>query len=161
MADAAFADGWYESPPVTGLRAVAVWAGWGFSQDFFRDEEYRKLGMNSVEDVVAFAEGYVGRRDANDLLAMLWTWRHADVSSNDRFNGDFTAALRSITARVIVMPCETDLYFRVRDNEIEVGDMPNAELRPIPSSWGHAAGFGMNPPDNEFIDRALDELLAG
>jgi homoserine O-acetyltransferase/O-succinyltransferase len=37
--------------------------------------------------------------------------------------------------------------------------MPNAELRPIPSSWGHAAGFGINPPDNAFIDGALSELL--
>jgi homoserine O-acetyltransferase len=162
LADAAFADGWYESAPAKGLRAFSVvYTGWAFSQDFFRDEEYRKLGLGSVEDVVEFLAGYFGRRDANDLLAMLWTWWHADISANDRFKGDFTAALRSITARAIVMPGETDLYFRVRDNELEVAEMPNAELRPIPSSWGHAAGFGVHGPDNEFIDRALNELLAG
>jgi homoserine O-acetyltransferase len=162
VADAAFADGFYETAPVKGLRAFStVYAGWAFSQDFFRDEEYRKLGMNSVDDVVAFLEGYFGQRDVNDLLAMLWTWWHADISANDRFNGDFTAALRAITARAIVMPSETDLYFRVRDNELEVAEMPNAELRPIPSIWGHAAGFGVNGPDNEFIDKALSELLAG
>ena len=57
------------------------------------------------------------------------------------------------------MPCETDLYFRVRDNELEVERMSNAELRPIPSIWGHAAGLGVNPADNQFIDRALRELL--
>ena len=34
--------------------------GLGVSQDFFRDEEYRKLGMSSVEDVVAFLEGLFG-----------------------------------------------------------------------------------------------------
>ena len=39
--------------------------------------------------------------------------------------------------------------------------MPNAELRPIPSIWGHVAAFGVNPPDDEFIDAALRELLAG
>jgi homoserine O-acetyltransferase len=160
VADAAFADGRYEAAPVKGMRAFSVvYAGWAFSQDFFRDEEYRKLGMGSVEDVVAFLQGLFGQRDANDLLAMLWTWEHADISANDRFNGDLTAALRAITARAIVMPGETDLYFRVRDNELEVADMPNAELRPIPSSWGHAAGFGVNGPDNEFIDNALNELL--
>jgi len=162
VADAAFADGWYESAPAKGLRAFSVvYTGWAFSQDFFRDEEYRELGLGSVEDVVEFLAGYFGRRDANDLLAMLWTWWHADISANDRFKGDFAAALRSITARAIVMPGETDLYFRVRDNELEVAEMPNAELRPIPSSWGHAAGFGVHGPDNEFIDRALNELLAG
>ncbi len=59
------------------------------------------------------------------------------------------------------MPSTTDLYFRVRDNELEVAQMPNAELRPIPSIWGHVAAFGANPPDDEFIDAALRELLNG
>ncbi len=161
-ADGAFADGWYDSPPVKGLRAFArVYAGWAFSQDFFREQEYRKIGLASVEDSVRFVEGVFRRRDANDLLAMLWTWQHADISANPHHKGDLAAALRAIRARAIVMPCTTDLYFRVRDNELEVAQMPNAELRPIPSIWGHVAGFGMNPPDDEFIDAALRELLAG
>jgi homoserine O-acetyltransferase/O-succinyltransferase len=161
MADAAFADGWYETPPVKGLRAFSrVYAGWALSQDFFRKEEYRKMGLVSLEDAVRFLEGYFRRNDANDLLAMLWTWRQADISANSYYNGDFRAALGAIRARAVVMPCETDLYFRVRDNELEVELMPNAELRPIPSIWGHAAGLGVNPSDNEFIDTALRELLA-
>ena len=39
--------------------------------------------------------------------------------------------------------------------------MRNAELRPIPSIWGHAAGRRTNPSDNRFIDAALNELLEG
>lgn len=160
-ADAAFADGWYQTPPVKGLRAFSrVYAGWAFSQDFFREQEYRKIGLASMEDAVRFLEGYFRRNDANDLLAMLWTWQHADISANPRYNGDFAAALGAIRARAIVMPGETDLYSRVRDNQLEAELMPNAELRPIPSIWGHAAGFGVNPSDNEFIDAALRELLA-
>jgi homoserine O-acetyltransferase len=161
MADAAFAEGWYQTPPVKGLRAFArVYMGWAFSQDFFRAHEYRKMGFASLEDSIRFLEGYFRRRDANDLLAMLWTWQHADISANDFYRGDFAAALRAIQARAIVMPGDTDLYFRVRDNEREVEQMPNAELRPIPSIWGHVAGLGVNPSDNEFIDAALKELLA-
>ena len=160
-ADAAFNDGWYETPPVKGLIAFArVYAGWVYSQDFYRDREYRKLGLASIEDVLRFSEARYRSRDANDLLAMLWTWQHADVSANARFNGDLAAALKTIAARAIVMPSATDLYFRVRDNELEVAQMPNAELRPIPSTWGHAAGRGTNPPDNQFIDAALQELLS-
>lgn len=160
--DAAFADGWYQSPPIKGLLAFArVYAGWVFSQDFFREAEYRKLGLASMEDTVRFMEGYFRARDANDLLAMLWTWQHADISANSRFKGDFAAALGAISARAIVMPSATDLYFRVRDNELEVAQMPNAELRPIPSIWGHVAAFGGNPVDDDFIDAALRELLAG
>ena len=160
-ADAAFDDGWYETPPVKGLIAFArVYAGWVYSQDFYREGEYRKMGLASIEDVLRFAEARYRSRDANDLLAMLWTWQHADVSANSRFNGDLAVALQAITARAIVMPSATDLYFRVRDNELEVAQMPNAELRPIPSTWGHAAGRGTNPADNQFIDTALKELLA-
>jgi homoserine O-acetyltransferase len=159
-ADAAFNDGWYDAPPVKGLIAFSrVYAGWVYSQDFYRQREYTKLGLGSIDDVLRFSEQRYRSRDANDLLAMLWTWQHADVSANDRFNGNLTAALKAITARAIVMPSETDLYFRVRDNEIEVRHMPNAELRPIPSIWGHAAGRGTNPVDNAFIDAALTDLL--
>jgi homoserine O-acetyltransferase len=160
-ADAAFNDGWYDAPPVKGLIAFArVYAGWVYSQDFYRDHEYRKMGLASIDDVFRFSEARYRSRDANDLLAMLWTWQHADISANPRFNGDLTAALHAVTARAIVMPSTTDLYFRVRDNELDVAQMPNAELRPIPSTWGHAAGRGANPADNQFIDAALKELLA-
>jgi len=160
-ADAAFNDGWYEAPPVKGLIAFArVYAGWVYSQDFYRGREYTKMGLSSVDDVLRFSEQRYRSRDANDLLAMLWTWQHADVSANDRFKGNLTAALNAIAPRAIVMPSETDLYFRVRDNELEVRHMPNAQLRPIPSIWGHAAGRGGNPTDNQFIDTALRELLS-
>ncbi|HSG91218.1 MAG TPA: alpha/beta fold hydrolase, partial [Pseudomonadales bacterium] len=97
-ADAAFADGAYSAPPEVGLRAFStVYAGWMFSQAFFREELYRQLGAGSVDDVIALAQGVFMRRDANDLLAMLWTWQHADISANARFAGDFDAALAAIT----------------------------------------------------------------
>src|SRR5262249_10971822 len=53
-----------------------------------------------------------------------------------------------ITADATVMPCETDLYFTVEDNRREVARMQKAELRPIPSIWGHRAGNPvLNPED--------------
>jgi homoserine O-acetyltransferase len=158
--DAAFADGWYDEPPARGLTAFSrVYAGWMYSQDFYREAAYRTLGLQSVDDVLRFVEGRFRRRDANNLLAMLWTWQHADISANDRYRGDLGAALAAIGPRAIVMPSETDLYFRVKDNEVAVAAMPHAQLRPIPSIWGHAAGGGSNPADNAFINGALAELL--
>ena len=59
------------------------------------------------------------------------------------------------------MPSRTDQYFPPEDSEIEVAHLPNAELRVIPSIWGHLAGGpGRNPEDTKFIDVALKELLA-
>jgi homoserine O-acetyltransferase len=51
-----------------------------------------------MEDAVRFLEGYLRRSDANDLLAMLWTWQHADISNNNQYNGDFARALGAIRA---------------------------------------------------------------
>ena len=162
-ADDAWNNGWYDSPPYKGLRAMGrVYAGWAVSQAFYREEVYLDIGYSSLEDyLVAFWEGRRLFADANDFLAMLRTWQNADISLNGKYNGDFASALGAITARAIVMPGRTDLYFPPEDNEIEVSMMPNAEFRPIESIWGHLAGGpGFNPPDAAFVDAALRELLA-
>jgi homoserine O-acetyltransferase len=162
-ADDAWQGGWYDKPPTKGLRAMGrVYAGWGFSQAFYRQKLDLKMGFASLEDfLIGFWEGLFLGRDANNLLAMLWTWQNGDISANELYNGDFEKALGAIKARAIVMPGQTDLYFPPEDNEYEVSHMPNAECRPIPSVWGHCAGcMGLNPPDARFIDDALKELLA-
>jgi homoserine O-acetyltransferase len=163
-ADPAWQDGWFATTPTRGFRAMGrVYAGWGLSQAFYREEVWRRLGFSSLEDfLIGSWEANFRRRDPNDLLAMLWTWQHADISANELYGGDLNAALGAITAKAIVMPCETDLYFTVEDNRREVARMPNAELRPIPSIWGHRAGNPtLNPEDAKFIDDAVKELLAG
>lgn len=159
--DPAFNDGWYESPPIRGILAFGhVYAAWLFSQDFFREKLYEQIGLSSRDDVVRFTQNYFLQNDANDLIAMARTWMTGDISTNDRYNGDFDQALAGITCRAIVMPGDTDLYFCVPDSAYEVSKMPNAELRPIKSKWGHGAGFGIDAADNAFIDAALSELLA-
>ena len=163
-ADAAFADGWYKEPPNKGLRAFGrVYAGWGLSQAFYREEgDLKLMGYASLEDfLVGFWEGLFLARDANNLLGMLWTWQNGDISANDTFRGDFAKALGAITAKAILMPAKTDLYFPPEDNAIEASHMPNAELRVIDTVWGHfAGGPGTSPDDIAILDAALRELLA-
>ena len=162
-ADPAWQDGWFSTPPTRGFQAMGrVYAGWGLSQAFYHEEEWRKLGFSSLEDfLVGSWEANFRRRDANDLLAMLWMWQHADISANELYGGDLEKALSAITADAMVMPSETDLYFTVEDNRREAAQMPKAELRPIPSIWGHRAGNpAQNPQDAKFIDTAVCELLA-
>ncbi len=162
MLDPEFRGGWYDAPPERGLRAFGhVYAAWLFSQDFFRERLYQQLGLASRDDVVRFTQGYFLANDANDLIAMARTWVAGDISANERFGGDLAAALGAITCPAIVMPGDTDLYFRVADNAAEVKLMPRAELRPIPSKWGHGAGFGIDAADNAFVDTALTSLLDG
>ena len=59
------------------------------------------------------------------------------------------------------MPGETDLYFRVADNAAEMPYLAQAELRAIPSIWGHRAGNPVaNPADARFIRDAVRDWLA-
>jgi homoserine O-acetyltransferase len=160
--DPDFKDGWYppEQPPLRGLLTFGkVYAAWLFSADFMRERLYRGIGLASREDVLRLTQRYFLNNDANDLLAMADTWLSGDISANPVFGGDLDAALAAIRSRAIVMPGTTDQYFPVADNAAEVARMPNAELRPIPSGWGHGAGFGMAEADNAHVDRALRELL--
>lgn len=161
-ADAAWSGGEYETPPVTGLKALArIFAGWGLSQDYYRERLDEALDFASLEDfMTGFWEPEFLRRDANNLLAMLWTWQHADISDNPVFNGNFEAALSAITATTILLPSATDMIFPVLDNEYEARHIGNAECRPIPSPCGHFACAPLDAADGVFIDTALRELLA-
>jgi homoserine O-acetyltransferase len=163
-ADPLFQGGRYspDAPPTVGLRAFArIYAGWGLSQAFYWRREYEAMGYSSLEDfLVGFWEGFwLDDRDPNNLLAMLWTWEHADVGRTPGFGGDTEAALRSIRCPLVAMPGRTDLYFPPEDEEWASQFIPHGEVRVIDSIYGHFAGLGFNAPDNEFIDATLRELL--
>lgn len=162
ITDVQWQNGLYDKPPEAGLRAMGrVWAGWALSPEFYRQHMYLDLGYSSIEDyLIRYWEANYLERDANDILAMIWTWQHANLSDNGIFNCDYEAALAAITAKTIVMPGNTDMYFPPKDSEIEVNLMPNAELRVIPSIWGHYAGGPASADDVSFVDTALTELLS-
>ncbi|MCC3373598.1 alpha/beta fold hydrolase [Cohnella sp. REN36] len=144
------------------MRAVGrTYAGWGLSQAFYREELYRELGFNALEDFIAGVwEDSFRKMDPHNVLAMLWTGQYADISANPTYNGDFNKALRSIEALAYIMPGSTDLFCTADDNKYEAKRMPNADLNPIESIWGHFAGRGINRADNQFIDDNLKRLLA-
>ncbi len=108
--------GWTEKERTTGLKALGrVYAGWGFSQAFYREKLYMTaptLGYKDVEDfMVNFWEGWASSKDPENMLVMLHTWQAADCSQQDPYKGDFKLAMASIKAKALVLPGKTDLYF--------------------------------------------------
>lgn len=159
-ADQDFAGGAYQVPPARGLRAFArVYAGWAYSQAFFRRAGYTELGFESIAALLQGWEDDHLACDANDLLAMLATWMAADIADAPD-EGAFERTLARIAARAIVMPCRTDLYFPPEDNAYEVAAMPRAELEVLESDWGHIAGGpGRNAQATRQIEAAVRRLL--
>ncbi len=160
MADSAWNGGRYEKPPEVGLKALARhWASWGVSQEWWRRKTYRELGYDSIEDRLLAVEAGWLSRDANNLLWQAKMWQRHNVGDTPGFGSDFEKALRSIKARVLLMPSETDLYFPVADAEYESRFIPEAKLVPIPSIWGHGAGAGRGPGDADFLNQAIADFL--
>ena len=161
QADAVYADGNYSSPPIKGLKAFGrIYAGWAFSQTFYRQQMYRLKGFDSAEELMQDWEQDHLDWDANDLLCKLWSWQHGDISANPLYNGDFKAALNAIKAKTIVIVCDNDLYFRTEDNQIEIEHITDAELRIYESPWGHCVASPGNDPEFErYLDQAISELL--
>ena len=161
-ADAAWKDGEYSSPPDKGIRAVGrLYASWAMSQAFYREGLHFAQGDKTLHEYLEKRwDPNFFRSDANDLLAMLATWQSADLSDNERYKGDWDAALAAIRCPAIVMPCRTDLYFPPEDSAAAVSRMPRAELRVIESVWGHRAGSpNSDPRDIAFIEKAIRDLL--
>ncbi len=161
-ADAAYVDGAFMARPARGFRAMGrVYAGWALSQEFYREEVWRNIGFSSLEDfIVRFREANFSRRDPANLLAQLWTWLHGDISAHPDVDGDLPKALASISARVLLMPGDHDLYFRVKDNRREMQHLARAELKPIPLVWGHRADNpSQSTEDAAFIEAAVRQLL--
>ncbi len=160
-ADGSFRAGEYDTPPIQGLEAFSVvYAGWFASQRFFADQRYREAGINDLAGLVGLAKQIFMSHDANDLLAMAATWRAGDPGANDVYAGSFEKAMQAIGARALVMPCDTDLYFRVSDNEAEVAMLKNATLAPIRSDFGHLAGGGFDSAALTFITARIHAFLA-
>ena len=161
-ADPIWNNGDYSSPPIEGLKAFGrVYAGWAFSQSFFREKKYKELGFKNVEELlIDWENDHVNNWDANNLLTKLLTWQQNDISTGPIYNNNFTEALNRIKAKAILMPCSHDLYFPPEDNEFEIKHMQNAELRKFDSIWGHCVANPGNDKNFEVaLDNAINDLL--
>jgi homoserine O-acetyltransferase len=152
----------FESIPDRGFKAFArIYASWAASQAYYRQGIYYQLGYESLEDYLLRGwETNYRQRDPHNLLAMIDTWLHCDVSNNSTYQGNYQQALQSITAKTLVMPATTDLYFTPEDCQAEADLIPNSNYLPIPSIWGHRAGNPyQNPEDEKFIKDAIKQFL--
>ncbi|KAJ5259367.1 hypothetical protein N7478_012348 [Penicillium angulare] len=157
---------WTAEEKETGLKAMGrVYAGWGFSQAFYREKLYENvLGYKGLEDFMQnFWEKWACSKDPENLLVMIQTWQNGDVSQQEPYNGDFEKALASIKAKTLVLPAKTDLYFPPEDSEYEVACMAPGvgKLDIFPSIWGHwAGGPGDSKEDVEWLDKQLAKFFA-
>jgi len=143
-----------------GLRRISrIFAMLGASQKFYNDEMWADYGFSSKEDFLkGLWDNWFFPMDPNNLLCMAKKWKSGDVSSHT--NGDLSAALASITAKVFVISFEQDMFVSPDDCKKEQQMIPKSEYISLPTPWGHFAMLGINPEDFQAIDNALKKLLS-
>lgn len=106
-----FKDGHYTEPAHIGTRAFSrVYSTWALSQEWFRQECWKKAGKESLEEYLT--ENWNGGSDANGLLTLTWTWQHGDITDYyPEDKGDLGKTLARIQAKCLIMPSRTDTYF--------------------------------------------------
>ncbi|KAF7799746.1 hypothetical protein EIP86_010988 [Pleurotus ostreatoroseus] len=163
-----FHDGHYTVYPRFAVGAAQrILNTWAWSHEFYNEHMY--LRGNTYTDLQDYhraeSEGAWLSWDANDMYTLASTWESGDISKTSRIEasqqGNLENALASIKAKALILPSKDDMFFTVEQNEKEVAAMKNskAKLAVIPSSWGHAACSGFNPPDAEFMMNHLKEFL--
>ena len=141
-----------------------VWAGWLYSQEWWRKELWRSdnpPGTTFDQVLHEFRTNFIPGADANNLILQMRTWEHQDVGATPGFDGNVEKALASIKVPFLYMPSATDLYFPLTDARYEAQFIPGVSLMPIPSLWGHTAGAGSNPADEKFLNENIARFLRG
>ena len=140
---------------------ASIGATMAMSQDWYREGRHLNNGATDVAGAIENLKSLFTSWVPADLYAQTLTWMAADVSDNSSFNGDLGAALAAIKIPFLMMPCNTDLYFRVADNEFEESFMSNAELTVIDSASGHMAGLpGFSAEDDASVNERLLRFLS-
>ncbi len=163
--DPAFKGGDYVEEPLKGIQTSGlVWAGWIYSQEWWRREMWRQNSKpgTTFEDVLnRMRTDFFKGSDANNLILQMRTWEKHDVGATPGFGGDVEKALRSIKAPFLYMPSATDMYFPLEDARYEARFMSTVSLVPIPTLWGHPAGAAVDPEDAKFLNVTIGDFLAG
>jgi homoserine O-acetyltransferase/O-succinyltransferase len=141
--------------------AAAIYAPWTLSHEFFNNGVWKTSAGSPAQWCRENVARTFRQFHPADLLCLAKTWQAADISDNTTFRGDFEAALRSITAPVLLMPISHDLIFPPQDFKAAEQRIPHACSRVLSSEWGHrAAAPGGSAEDVQALETALRDFIS-
>jgi homoserine O-acetyltransferase len=151
-----------KQPPIRGLHAFGrAYSAWLTSAEWFEQRLFESQGFKSLQEWGAHVGGKKYEDwDPDNLLIMLGMWQRSDLSLVGSQQVSLAQKLSELKTRILVMPCQTDQYFKWEASEKEVSLLEKAELAVIPSIWGHLAGSGCNPKDTQWMDDRITEFLS-
>lgn len=160
-ADAAWNNGNYKEQPEKGWRS--------FTNIIVTLLGNTPEGINylhpTAKDVIPYMKFWEdafikGKIDANDMIYQSNALIGHSVAYTPGFNNDYIKALRSIKAKVLLLPARNDVLVpvdQVKDDAKYIKDVRVAE---IPTLYGHMGASNIfSPADVDFCNRIVREFL--
>jgi homoserine acetyltransferase len=148
-----------------------AYAAWLTSAEWFDQGCWSNDKLKTVEDWIRTEEEDTMSWNADDLLVLARMWQMGNIGSlvkdeqlsqlgGGKGNDEkVKEALESIQAKVLLMPCSHDQYFRPGPNKNDLNYLKHGRLAVIESIWGHIAGGGANEQDTLFMDKQIGEFM--
>jgi homoserine O-acetyltransferase len=161
MTDPAYQDGKYTKPVEQGMR---LWSGW-LSGVIVRTPAYQNQSKSTPEDTIVALKKVQDsgwqRMDANDWIWQSRAYDAHDVGQTKGFNGNTSAALKSIRARTLILAGTGDLLNPESDAQYSAKLIPGAEYIAINEKlpMGHFSAAGATEAENAMQNREIKRFL--
>ena len=162
MTDPGYQGGKYDKPVEQGMR---LWSGW-LSGVIVRTPSYQEqlnaTPESEIEYLKKVQDGGWKRMDANDWIWQSRAYDRHDVGQTSGFNGDTSAALKSIKAKTLILAGTGDLLNPESDAKLSAKLIPGTKYLAINDRlpMGHLSGAGATKEENEFQNKAIKDFLA-
>lgn len=138
------------------VTAARIYAAWSLSHGFHERQLWRASEKSAEDWVRANVVANFSNYHPMDLLSLVRTWQNADISANSKYEGNLEAALRAITAPVLLVPISRDQIFPPDDFKWASALIRGVRVQVLDSDWGHRAGApGSDPRDIASLERAM------
>lgn len=157
MGDPAFLDGRYTRQPARG------WRDWAVIMRVLAARTPQAItGATDFERWLdPIVEGAAQEQlDANDYIAQTRAYDGHDLGATPGFDGNLSAALAAIRARVLIAAPPLDLFNPVEAAREAAVGIRGARFMEISSACGHSAATAMDPAAAAFLNRELAAFLS-
>jgi homoserine O-acetyltransferase len=147
-----------ENPKLCAANAISGWIPYFYTRDWW--EQYIDTPEAYQRWRTAMGAFYLDVQDARDLYYLIKSFGGGWLGDTPGFNGNVTAALRSIKASALFIYNPNDQFYTPQHIEAQVKAIPNARAVAIDSVAGHTIWYNADPQATVAMGEAMKAFLS-
>jgi homoserine O-acetyltransferase/O-succinyltransferase len=147
-----------ENPKPCAANAISGWVPYFYTREWWEQhidtpEAYQRWRT-------ALGAFYLDVQDARDLFYLIKSFGSGWLGDTPGFNGDVTAALRSIKAKTLYIYNPKDQFYTPQHIETQIKAIPAARAVAIDSIAGHTIWYNADPQATVAMGEAMKAFLS-